>query len=100
MSSGLFASCLHTLKSLKFGLATQQEAMVSNSEAAQLQKELVLARIDTMANGIGTKACLQALQIACVYQLAPYRFEAHLSIDIKSRSNLLRGLRVTVPAIF
>ena len=44
--------------------ATQQEAMVSNSEAARLQKELAHARTVAMANGVGAKSRLQALQIA------------------------------------
>lgn len=38
--------------------------MVSNSEAARLQKELAHARTVAMANGVGAKSRLQALQIA------------------------------------
>ncbi|THH04485.1 hypothetical protein EW145_g5494 [Phellinidium pouzarii] len=45
-------------------VATQQEAFMSNGEAVRLQKELAHARTVALANGVGVKSRLQALQIA------------------------------------
>ncbi|OBZ75594.1 putative kinetochore protein NDC80 [Grifola frondosa] len=44
--------------------AAQQEALVSNAEAARLERDLAQARTAAMANGVGVKSRLQALQIA------------------------------------
>ncbi|PCH38332.1 hypothetical protein WOLCODRAFT_88019 [Wolfiporia cocos MD-104 SS10] len=44
--------------------AAQQEAQVSNNEAARLERDLAQARTAAMANGVGVKSRLQALQIA------------------------------------
>ncbi|EMD38609.1 hypothetical protein CERSUDRAFT_135519 [Gelatoporia subvermispora B] len=44
--------------------AAQQEALVSNAEASRLERELAQARTAAMANGVGVKSRLQALQIA------------------------------------
>ncbi|KAH9951392.1 HEC/Ndc80p family-domain-containing protein [Amylocystis lapponica] len=44
--------------------AAQQEALVSNAEAAHLERDLAQARTAAMANGVGVKSRLQALQIA------------------------------------
>jgi len=48
-----FFSCLKT---------AQQEAQFSNSEATRLERELAQARNAALANGMGVKARLQALQ--------------------------------------
>lgn len=40
--------------------------MMTNGEAVRLQKELAHARTVALANGVGVKSRLQALQIACV----------------------------------
>ncbi|KAL5529070.1 hypothetical protein ACEPAG_5044 [Sanghuangporus baumii] len=45
-------------------VATQQEALMTNGEAVRLQKELAHARTVALANGVGVKSRLQALQIA------------------------------------
>ncbi|EJD06000.1 uncharacterized protein FOMMEDRAFT_145334 [Fomitiporia mediterranea MF3/22] len=50
-------------------VATQQEAMVTNGEAVRLQKELAHARTVALANGVGVKSRLQALQIAYQEQM-------------------------------
>lgn len=42
--------------------AAQQEALVSNAEAARLERELAHARTAALANGMGVKSRLQALQ--------------------------------------
>ncbi|THH33880.1 hypothetical protein EUX98_g334 [Antrodiella citrinella] len=42
----------------------QQEALVSNAEATHLERELAQARTSAMANGVGVKSRLQAVQIA------------------------------------
>ncbi|KAH8107205.1 HEC/Ndc80p family-domain-containing protein [Cristinia sonorae] len=42
----------------------QQEALVSNAEASHLERELAQARTSAMANGVGVKSRLQAVQIA------------------------------------
>lgn len=39
---------------------------MTNGEAVRLQKELAHARTVALANGVGVKSRLQALQIACV----------------------------------
>ncbi|KAI0374672.1 hypothetical protein BV20DRAFT_986408 [Pilatotrama ljubarskyi] len=44
--------------------AAQQEALVSNAEASRLERDLAAARTAAMANGVGVKSRLQALQIA------------------------------------
>ncbi|KAA1471261.1 hypothetical protein DENSPDRAFT_858824 [Dentipellis sp. KUC8613] len=44
--------------------AGQQEALVSNAEASRLQRDLAHARTAALANGVGVKSRLQALQIA------------------------------------
>ncbi|CCM02890.1 uncharacterized protein FIBRA_05004 [Fibroporia radiculosa] len=44
--------------------AAQQEALVSNAEASRLERDLAQARTAAMANGVGVKSRLQALQIA------------------------------------
>ncbi|OSD02863.1 hypothetical protein PYCCODRAFT_1444929 [Trametes coccinea BRFM310] len=44
--------------------AVQQEALVSNAEASRLERDLAAARTAAMANGVGVKSRLQALQIA------------------------------------
>jgi len=44
--------------------AAQQEALVSNAEAARLERDLAQARTAAMANGVGVKSRLQSLQIA------------------------------------
>ncbi|KAI0933915.1 hypothetical protein AcV5_005931 [Taiwanofungus camphoratus] len=44
--------------------AAQQEALVSNAEAARLERDLAQARTAAMANGVGVKSRLQAIQIA------------------------------------
>lgn len=44
--------------------AAQQEALVSHSEATRLERDLAQARTAAMANGVGVKSRLQALQIA------------------------------------
>ena len=46
--------------------AAQQEALVSNAEASRLERDLAAARTAAMANGVGVKSRLQALQIAYV----------------------------------
>ncbi|KAI5123278.1 hypothetical protein M0805_009300 [Coniferiporia weirii] len=50
-------------------LATQQEALANNAEAVRLQKELAHARTVALANGVGVKSRLQALQIAYQEQI-------------------------------
>ncbi|KAF7970745.1 hypothetical protein HWV62_23146 [Athelia sp. TMB] len=42
--------------------AAQQESLVSSQEAARLERELAQARTNAMANGVGVKSRLQALQ--------------------------------------
>jgi kinetochore protein NDC80 len=42
--------------------AAQQEALVANSEAARLERDLAHARTAALANGMGVKSRLQALQ--------------------------------------
>lgn len=42
--------------------AAQQEAMVANGEAARLERDLAHARTAALANGMGVKSRLQALQ--------------------------------------
>ncbi|GBE82486.1 predicted protein [Sparassis crispa] len=42
----------------------QQEALVSNAEASRLERDLAQARTSAMANGVGVKSRMQALQIA------------------------------------
>ncbi|KAI0831084.1 HEC/Ndc80p family-domain-containing protein [Trametes gibbosa] len=44
--------------------AAQQEGLVSNAEASRLERDLAAARTAAMANGVGVKSRLQALQIA------------------------------------
>ncbi|KAH9934885.1 HEC/Ndc80p family-domain-containing protein [Fomitopsis serialis] len=44
--------------------AAQQEALVSNAEATRLERDLAQARTAALANGVGVKSRLQALQIA------------------------------------
>ncbi|TFY68906.1 hypothetical protein EVG20_g3376 [Dentipellis fragilis] len=44
--------------------AGQQEALVSGAEASRLQRDLAHARTAALANGVGVKSRLQALQIA------------------------------------
>lgn len=46
--------------------AAQQEVLVSHAEASRLERDLAQARTAAMANGVGVKSRLQALQIACV----------------------------------
>ncbi len=46
--------------------AAQQEGLVSNAEASRLERDLAAARTAAMANGVGVKSRLQALQIAYV----------------------------------
>ena len=47
--------------------------MVGNAEASRLERDLAAARTAAMANGVGVKSRLQALQIA-------YVFLSHLSL--------------------
>lgn len=42
--------------------AAQQEALVANGEAARLERDLAHARTAALANGMGVKSRLQALQ--------------------------------------
>ncbi|KZP20832.1 hypothetical protein FIBSPDRAFT_741803 [Athelia psychrophila] len=44
--------------------AAQQESLVSSQEAARLERELAQARTNAMANGLGVKSRLQALQFS------------------------------------
>lgn len=44
--------------------ATQYEASVSNAEVERMEKELANARTVALANGVGMKSRLQALQFA------------------------------------
>jgi hypothetical protein len=46
--------------------AAQQEAIVNNGEAARLERELAHARTAALANGMGVKSRLQAVQVQCV----------------------------------
>jgi kinetochore protein NDC80 len=46
--------------------AAQQDAIVSNSEAMRLERELALAKNAALANGMGVKARLQAVQFEFV----------------------------------
>ncbi|KAG8217454.1 HEC/Ndc80p family-domain-containing protein, partial [Butyriboletus roseoflavus] len=50
--------------------AAQQEAMVSNAEAARLERELAHARTAALSSGMGVKSRLQALQFDYREQLA------------------------------
>lgn len=50
--------------------AAQQEGLVSNAEASRLERDLAAARTAAMANGVGVKSRLQALQIAYVHPLS------------------------------
>lgn len=55
--------------------AAQQEGLVSNAEASRLERDLAAARTAAMANGVGVKSRLQALQIAYVHSLSTSSFE-------------------------
>ncbi|KAG9318418.1 hypothetical protein JVU11DRAFT_509 [Chiua virens] len=50
--------------------ASQQESMVSNAEAARLEKELAHARTAALSSGMGVKSRLQALQFDYREQVA------------------------------
>ncbi|KAH7916015.1 HEC/Ndc80p family-domain-containing protein [Hygrophoropsis aurantiaca] len=50
--------------------AAQQESMVSNAEAARLEKELAQARTAALSNGMGVKSRLQTLQFNYREQVA------------------------------
>ncbi|KIK93506.1 hypothetical protein PAXRUDRAFT_828900 [Paxillus rubicundulus Ve08.2h10] len=50
--------------------AAQQESMVSNAEAARLERELAHARTAALSSGMGVKARLQALQFDYREQVA------------------------------
>ncbi|KAG1891512.1 HEC/Ndc80p family-domain-containing protein [Suillus subluteus] len=50
--------------------AAQQESMVSNAEAARLEKELAHARTAALSSGMGVKSRLQALQFDYREQIA------------------------------
>jgi hypothetical protein len=43
--------------------AAQQEALVANNEATRLERDLAQARTAALANGMGVKSRLQALQL-------------------------------------
>jgi kinetochore protein NDC80 len=53
--------------------ATQQEAMVNNGEASRLERELAHARTAALANGMGVKSRLQAVQVElrCIQYHSP-----------------------------
>ncbi|KAI0742721.1 HEC/Ndc80p family-domain-containing protein [Daedaleopsis nitida] len=71
--------------------AAQQEALVSSAEASRLERDLAAARTAAMANGVGVKSRLQALQIAYREQVEKTNRlkEETIRAVIKSSSDIL-----------
>lgn len=57
-------SCFTPTDTRVFAQAAQQEVAVSNARAAELERTTSQARTAAMANGVGVKSRLQAMQIA------------------------------------